>query len=306
MTDAPARTPRHAEAVGAGIALMLLGDFLFSANDVMGKWLVGTYTVGQVLLIRSVAALVVMAPMAVRAGWRSLVVVEKPRVQVARVLLSVVELMSFYAAVVYLPIADVMTFYLAGPIWVAALSPWMLGEQVGWRRWTAIAVGFVGVVIALDPSSSAFGWPSAISIAGSFAFALMVVQSRQLRETPDLTLVFWQTLGALAAGIVLAPIGWVPPTTLDFGLLGTLGVVAMAAHFAINRALKLAPAAVVAPFQYTLLLWALVFGWLVFGDTPKTPMLVGSVIIVGAGLFIFERQKKKTPDAVAPGVQDVV
>lgn len=306
MTHENAAKGRHAEAIGLGIFLMLVGDFLFSANDVMGKWLVATYTVGQVLLIRSAAAMIVMAPMVWRAGWRSLVDVEKPKTQIARVILSILEVGGFYAAVIYLPIADVMTFYLAGPIWVAALSPFMLGERVGWRRWTAIGVGFIGVIIALNPSAQTLSAPALISIAGSVAFALMVVQSRQLRNTPDLTLVFWQTAGALVAGLAIAPFGWVPPTPRDWFLLGALGVVAMAAHFAINRSLKLAPAAVVAPFQYTLLLWALVFGWFVFGDVPKTQMLVGAVIIVGAGLFIFERQKKVAPDAAGSGVQDVV
>ncbi|GLS76894.1 permease [Oharaeibacter diazotrophicus] len=306
VTDAPVRRPAVRDHVALGIAMMLLGDFLFSANDAMGKWLVATYTVGQVLLIRSGAALLVMAPMIHRAGWRILIPTERPWTQVSRVALSIVELIAFYAAAVHLPIADVMTFYLAGPIYVAALSPWLLGERVGWRRWTAIAVGFVGVLIALKPSPETLSAPALISIFGSFAFALIVIQSRQLRNTPDLTLVFWQTAGAFAAGLVIAPFSWVPPTPRDWGLLAALGVVAMVAHLCINRALKLAPAAVVAPFQYTLLIWALVFGWTVFGDVPKTDMLIGGVIIVGAGLFIFERQKKVAPEAAETSVQDVV
>ena len=304
MTDTKvaATTDRYGTAIGLGIALMLLGDFLFSANDAMGKWLVATYSVGQVLLIRSIAALVVMIPMVMRAGLPTLVRLDRPRVQVARVVFATFEVLCFYAAVVYLPLADVMTFYLASPIYVAALSPWLLGERVGWRRWTAILIGFVGVVVALQPSGETLTWPALISVAGSVAFALMVIQSRQLRGTSDTALVFWQTAGALVAGVVLAPFAWVTPSALDFGLLSLLGVVAMVAHICINRSLKLAPAAVVAPFQYTLLLWALVFGYFIFGDVPKTPMLIGGAIIIGAGIFIFERQKKLAADTV----QDVV
>ncbi len=197
----------------------------------MGKWLVATYTVGQVLLIRSAAAMIVMAPnglarrLALPRGGREAEDTDRPRPALHR------RTDGFYAAVIYLPFADVMTFYLAGPIWVAALSPFMLGEKVGWRRWTAIGVGFVGVVIALNPSAQTLSAPALISIAGSVAFALMVVMSRQLRNTPDLTLVFWQTAGALVAGILIAPFGWVPPTPRDWVLLGALGVIAMAAHF---------------------------------------------------------------------------
>jgi len=130
-------------------------------------------------------------------------------------------------------------------------------------------------------------------LAGSLCYAMMVVQSRQLRATPDLALVFWQTLGALAAGFVLLPFGWVTPTAFDGIFLALLGIVAMTAHLFINRSLKHAPAAVVAPIQYSLLLWAILFGWLVFGDLPNRNMLIGAAVIIGAGLFIFERQKKK-------------
>jgi drug/metabolite transporter (DMT)-like permease len=284
--------------VGLGIAMMLLGDFLFAANDVMGKWLVATYSVGQVLLIRSLAALIVLVPLVWRAGWRTILRLEQPKIQILRVVLATCELVCFYAAVVYLPIADVMTVYLASPIYVAALSPWLLGETVSRRQWIAIAVGFVGVIVVLQPSSESLSMPSIIALVGSFAFALVVLQGRQLRRTPDVTLVFWQTIGALICGLALAPIGWVPPTTLDYGLLGALGIIAMAAHLCINRSLKLAPAAVVAPLQYTLLLWAIIFGWFVFGDVPKTPMLIGGAIIIGAGIFLFERSKKPDPEPV--------
>ncbi len=293
---------RQKNTIALGVVLMLLGDFMFALNDVMGKWLVATYTVGQVLLIRSLAALVVMTPMILRTGVRRLVEVERPGIQVVRVICSTVEVTLFYWAVVYLPIADVMSFYLAGPIYVAAMSPFLLGERVGWRRWTAILVGFIGVLVVLAPSGETLSWPSIISIVGSLCYALMVVQSRQLRATPDTTLVFWQTAGALVAGAVMAPFGWVTPTAIDMALLSGLGIVAMSAHILINRSLKLAPAAVVAPLQYTLLLWAIVFGYLIFGDVPKTNMLIGAGIIIAAGLFIFERQKTVAKESV----QDIV
>jgi drug/metabolite transporter (DMT)-like permease len=295
----PIVRPRNAVAVGVG--LMLLGDFMFAANDVMGKWLIATFTVGQVLLIRSAAALIFMIPMVMRLGVRNLVGLERPRTQVLRVLFATFEVLCFYWAVVYVPVADVMVFYLAGPIYVAALSPWMLGERVGWRRWTAILVGFVGVIIVLEPSTAALTLPSLISLAGSFAFALVIIQSRQLRRTPDTAIVFWQTAGALVAGAVLAPFGWVTPDPAGFGLLALLGVVAMIAHVLINRALKYAPAVVLAPIQYTLLLWAVVFGYLVFGDVPETRMLVGAAIIILAGLFLFHREKVRKRETAPPG-----
>jgi drug/metabolite transporter (DMT)-like permease len=117
-------------------------------------------------------------------------------------------------------------------------------------------------------------------------FAAMVLTGRQLRGTPDTTLVVWQTTGVLAAGAVLAPWGWVPPTLPDLFLLGLLGVVAMLAHVCVNRSLKLAQAAAVAPLQYTLLPWAMLLGWLFFGDVPRVAMLLGAAVIVAAGLAL--------------------
>ncbi len=275
-----------------GIAMMLLGILLFSLNDVLGKWLVATYSVGQVLMIRSAAALVVLMPFLWQIGWRPLVQVERSGMQVLRVLLSSVEVYAFYFAVSYLPLADVMTFWLAAPIYVAALSPFMLGEKVGWRRWTAIFIGFCGVIVALEPSAATLTAPALISIFGSCCFAFMMLSGRALRGTPDITLVFWQTIGAGLLGLATAPLGWVTPSGFDFSLLAFLGVVALLAHVCVNRSLKLADAATVTPFQYTLLVWAVVFGWFVFGDIPRPAMLTGAAIIVAAGLFIFFRERR--------------
>jgi drug/metabolite transporter (DMT)-like permease len=275
-----------------GIAVMLLGILLFALNDVMGKWLVATYSVGQVLLIRSAAALLILALFLWKGGFRPLLSLERPGMQALRVVLSSAEVYCFYFAVISLPLADVMTYWLAAPIYVAALSPFLLGEKVGWRRWTAIFIGFAGVIVALEPSAATLTAPALISIAGSFCFAFMMLSARALRDTADTALVFWQLVGAGLLGLVTAPFGWVAPTGIDFALLALLGVVAMVAHICVSRAFKLADAATIAPFQYTLLFWAIVFGWFVFGDVPRSAMLLGAAIIVGAGLFIFMREQK--------------
>lgn len=285
---------RKLSPTGLGVAVMLLGMLLFALNDAMGKWLVATYSQGQVILIRSAAALIILVPIVWRAGPSGLVRIERPGLQFARVFFSTAELFCFYFAVAALPLADVMTYWLAAPIYVAALSPFLLGEKVGWRRWTAIAIGFVGVLIALKPSSASLTSAALFSILGSAAFAFMMLSGRQLRNTPDTVLAFWQIIGAALAGIVavfLTPSGWLPvQSSFDLAFLGLLGVVAMTAHVLVNRALKLADAATVAPLQYTLLLWAVIFGWLFFGDVPQTSIVVGAGLIVLSGLYIFFRE----------------
>jgi drug/metabolite transporter (DMT)-like permease len=279
----------------AGIGMMLLGILMFSLNDVMGKWLVATYTVGQVLLLRSAAGLAVLMPFVVKQGVMRTLQPERPGLQVLRVALGTGEVALFYLAVSYLPLADTMTIWLAAPVWSALLAALLLGERVDAGRWIAIAAGFAGVAIALNPTGASLSMPALLALLGSILFAGMMIAGRQLRGTPDVTLVAWQTLGALLMGLVLLPFGWVTPTWVDTGLLGLLGIVAMAAHLCVTRSLKLAEASVVVPYQYTLIVWALVFGWLVFGDWPTPAMLAGSALIVAAGLALLVLERRAAP-----------
>jgi drug/metabolite transporter (DMT)-like permease len=284
-------TASSSRAALAGIALMIAGIFLFAVNDALGKWLMATYSVGQVLLIRSLAAMVLLAPFI----WRDAATfATAPRwgQQVLRAVFATVEVACFYWAVAYLPLADVMAYYLAGPIFVTAIAGTLLGEPVGWRRWSAVVAGFIGVIVCLRPGVAAFTWPALIALIGSFTFSLSMISTRFLRGTSGTVLVTTQTVAALIFGIAVAPFAWVPPNAGDLALLALLGMVAMVAHVCVNRSLTVAPASVVVPYQYTTIVWAVLFGYLVFKDVPDIWMLAGGTIIIGAGLFIFLREQR--------------
>ncbi len=270
----------------AGIGLMVLGLFVFSVNDVMGKWLVASYSVGQIVLIRSIAALAVLSPFILREG-AAFFRVERPRVQIARAIFATADVGMFYWAVAYLPLADVMTFYLAGPIYVTAMAALFLGERVGPVRWIAVLVGFGGVLVALGPSILQFSWPSLIALGGSLGFSGLMVTTRLSRGAGDVQLVGFQIIAGLIFGIVAAPFAWVTPDSTGLVMLGLLGIVSMFAFVCVNRALKLAPASVVVPYQYTLIVWAVVFGYFIFDELPRATTLLGAAIIVGAGIFLF-------------------
>jgi drug/metabolite transporter (DMT)-like permease len=235
VSDTATTSLSDRRAALAGIGLMTAGIFLFAVNDALGKWLVATYSVGQVLLIRSIAALFLLTPFI----WRDRATfAQAPRwgMQALRAFLATAEVGCFYWAVTYLPLADVMAYYLAGPIFVTAIAGAFLGEQIGWRRWSAVAVGFLGVIVCLRPGSAALSWPALIALLGSFTFSLSMI--------------------------------------------------------CVNRSLKLAPASTVVPYQYTTIVWAVLFGYAVFGDVPDVFMLTGAAIIIGAGLFIFLRERR--------------
>src|SRR5438132_7641139 len=123
-------------------------------------------------MVRITAALIIIAPFVCQAGLAAFTTAPRPRLQLARVALSTLEVAMFFWAVSYLPLADTVTFYLASPIYVTALSGWILREQVGWRRWSAVLVGFVGVLLALRPSAASFTLPALIALAGSGFFAV--------------------------------------------------------------------------------------------------------------------------------------
>ncbi len=287
---APTATPQRS-AIMAGIGLMLTGIFFFALNDALGKFLISTYSVGQLLLVRSAAALVLLAPFSARRGVAAYRNAPRPGVQWLRAVFATLELSFFYWALAHMSLAEVMTYYLASPIYVTAMSPLLLGEHVGWRRWSAVLAGFAGVLIALDPSGHTIAWPALIAIAGSFTFALLLICTRVVRGTSDTVLVTVQMVAALVFGLVLAPFTWVPLTMKAIALLVVLGIVATVAHLCINRALKLAPASVVVPYNYTTIVWAILFGYVFFGNVPRVSVLVGAAIIIAAGIYIFFREQ---------------
>jgi drug/metabolite transporter (DMT)-like permease len=287
----------------AGIGLMLAGVFMFSFGDALGKFIVATYSVGQLLLLRSCAALLLLSPMIWRHRARFLRL-ERPWLQLLRVMLSTLEVAAFFLAVVHLPLADVITYYLACPIFVTALSAIFLAERVGWRRWSAVIAGFCGVLIALQPSVQTVSWPAMIALSGSLSFAVLMLITRSLRATPDIVLAASQFLSTLAFGAVLAPFGWVRPGLGSLGFFMAAGCISLCALFCVNRSLKLAPASHVVPYQYSMIIWAVLFGIVVFGDMPSAATLTGAAIIIAAGLYIFLRERAlgRSEAAITPPV----
>ena len=279
-----------------GIAFMLIATLAFSINDVLGKFLVATYSVGQILLMRSLASLLVLSPFVYRDGIEAFRKAPQPLLQVARVVLGTLEVACFYAAVIYISLADAISFYLASPIYVTALSALLLKEQVGIWRWSAVLIGFVGVLIALNPSAGAFGVGSLIALAGSVFYAFLILLTRKLNRTSNAVLAATQAAGSLLFGLSASFLTWTPIAPLDVPLLLLLGVVSIGSIVLVNQSLKLAPASVVIPYQYTMIVWAVIFGYIFFGDEPQMHTIVGAVVIVASGLFIFLRERRVAPE----------
>lgn len=270
----------------AGILLMSAAVLGFSLNDVLGKWLVATYAVAQVLVLRSLAALIILAPMVAREGAAKLLRPPRPRLQLLRVTVGTLEVACFYWAVSMMPLADTMAFWMATPIFVALASAFLSKERLEPVRLAAVVLGFLGVLVALGAGLD-HGWlPITVALSGMVFYSCYLLVTRELRGTSASVMAAYQMGAALLMGLVLAPFGWVPVTWTDAMLLMALGVVGVAAHLAVTHSLAMAPAPVVVPWQYALILWAILFGWMFFDEVPEPIMLAGVAIIIAAGFWL--------------------
>jgi S-adenosylmethionine uptake transporter len=180
---------------------------------------------------------------------------------------------------------------MATPLIITALSAPLLGEKVERFRWIAVLVGFVGVLIALRPSPQMFSWAAPIALFGAISYALSQTITRDLRGIHWAPLVLWQFVGSGLIGAATIPWSWTTPSLFDLGLMFLVGVVAMICIICVVRALSFARIAVLAPLQYTGLLWAAVMGWVVWRDAPTLPIIIGNAIIIGSGLYVAARGK---------------
>lgn len=275
-----------------GILFMLAAMTIFSLVNVFSKMMVVAYPPAQLFFIRGFGAIATLLPFLARDNFAAARNVPRPGLQVLRMALSVSDGMLFFTAIKYIPLADATTCYLAAPIFVTAFSAIFLGEHVGWRRWAAVVAGFIGVLIALRPTGATVSWPALIALAGCLCQSIFMIVTRYVRGTSNIFLATTQVVGSFVFGGMVSAFLFVPPTWILVVLLLVSGVVNVAAVLCLNRSLILAPASVVAPFQYTMIVWAIVLGFLVFGDVPSLNTMTGAGIVACAGIYIFLRERR--------------
>jgi drug/metabolite transporter (DMT)-like permease len=202
---------------------------------------------------------------------------------------------TFFTGLRFLPLADAFAIAFAAPLFITALSAPMLGERVGPRRWAAVIVGFLGVLVVAQPSSGSFRPEALWPLAAAFFHAVgMLLGRRMTRHMTTSAIMFWPSVGTVLVTMLLMPAQWRTPSLPDatlfcfMGLIGTLGMAL------ITQGYRYAPAAVVAPFDYSTLLWASLFGWILWRDAPGPNVLVGAVILIGSGLYILYRETKRS------------
>jgi drug/metabolite transporter (DMT)-like permease len=274
-----------------GILLMNIAMFLLAGMDAITKTLAADYAVPQILSVRFLIfclfALAIARPKNLRSAFHS----HHPYLQVARSLIIIVEVGIFILAFRYLPLADAHAIAGISPLLVTILAVPFLGEKVGVRRWTAIAIGFVGLLIIVRPGLGVFDPAALIPLAGAILWAVYQILVRKVSQDSAATsLLYMAVIGALVMTCA-APFFWRPPDEIGWLLLLSLGIAGSLGHFILIKAFQAAPASALQPFHYVVLLWATMFGYVVFGDLPDQWTVLGSVVIVASGLYAFYRER---------------
>lgn len=279
-----------------GILLMVATTFVFAMQDGLSRHLAGNYNVWMVVMIRYwfFAAFVVALASRKAGGLRAAAATRQPFLQVARGLLLALEICVMVTAFVLLGLVESHAVFTSYPLLVAALSGPILGEKVGWRRWTAIGIGFLGVLIILQPGVKVFSPAALVPLLAAFLFALYGLLTRYAsRRDGAATSFFWTGTVGAAAMTAIGIWFWQPMTAPDWGWMACLCVTGALGHFLLIKAYEVAEASAVQPFAYLQLVFASGIGIAIFGEKLEWNVAAGAGLVVAAGLFTLWRARVK-------------
>jgi drug/metabolite transporter (DMT)-like permease len=294
------------------ISLKVASALIFAVMSVLVRYLGAAYPVGQVVFFRSAFAIV---PVVVIYAWRreleAAVRMGRPFGHAGRGLTAIGGMFCNFSALARLPIVDATAISFAAPLITVAMAALWLKERVRIYRWSAVIIGFAGVLVMLLPHLDISGSVAAagaaigafFGLAGAFFNAGSIIQTRHLTKSETTSsIVFYFSLICALAGLVTWPFGWNTPSGTELAALVGIGLCGGLGHIVLTESYRWAPASLVAPFEYTSMLWALMLGYLAFGELPTALGFLGAAIIAGAGLFVIwrERQLRQERAAAVP------
>lgn len=277
-----------------GILLMIATTILFASQDTITKFLGQSIPIFQFIGLRYLAFLLFAVWFTTRKrSLRQVLRVKNPWLQSLRGLILGIEVVAFGYVIRELGVGEIQSIFMAYPLIVTALSPYVLGEMVGWKRWAAVCIGFVGTLIIIAPGSAAFSVYSLLALGLAMMIAVYTLLTRLVSRTDsaDSSLLYTALLGALVT-VPFIPVVWVPLTLEQTGFIAVLCVTGMSSHYFMILALKLTPAVILQPFNYMVLPWAIFLGYLFFGEIIPLHKWYGIALVIGAGLFIALRQRQ--------------
>jgi drug/metabolite transporter (DMT)-like permease len=304
MTAKPPPAPpprvegRRPENIPLGIACMLAASILFQISSALSKWLVATYPVGETLFIRGVTSLVVASLVILPVSGLGVFRTKRLHDHVLRNLSQSTAQTFVVIAFSMMPLAGAIAITFSAPLFATIAAIIVLKESVGPARWGALIVGFLGVLVVTSPGVDTFQIGSLFALANAVLFGTVAVGVRRMAATESTsTMIMYQMVFTTAFFAVSLPFGWMTPTsTGDWAALIANGLLNAVGQYLWTTALRFAPASAVAPFNYFSLVWAIILGFLVWGDLPSVALLMGSSVVVASGMFLLwhEARKKKT------------
>jgi drug/metabolite transporter (DMT)-like permease len=288
----PTARVRHRPNPLMGIALMISAMMLLPYLDVTAKYLGQQgIPVLQVVWARLFFGTLLTLPIALLQGGKSALVPTMPVIQAARAILLLLSTAFFFVGLSHLPVADTLSIFFVQPLILTALSPVMLGEKVGWRRWVAVIVGFIGVLIIIRPGFKEFNIGVLAALASGLCMAIYLILTRLISGSAPAMVTTYQTnmIGAVLLTIT-APLYWEAVSVHQWSLMALLGLIAVAGHYCIVRAYDFAEASLLAPLAYTEMIMAVVGGWYFFGDFPDRWTFTGVAILIACAISISWRE----------------
>lgn len=290
--SAPALAVPAASRTLAGIGWVLLGYAAFSLSDATIKALSGGYPVAQIAVVMALVVVPLLLAHSLHEGGLRTLLPVRPGPVVLRGVLVAICALTAWQAFALLPLAEAYAITFAAPILVTVLAALLLREEIGWRRWSAVAVGFLGVLIMIRPGFQTLGpghlFALVCTLAGSFAVIIL----RRIGDRERSPAIFATTLAAiLLAALPLALADWRPLARADLAVMALAGLLQAAGHAAVLRAIRCASPGVLAPFQYSQMLWAVLCGVLIFGEGIDPWLVAGMAVVVASGLYTLHRER---------------
>ncbi|MEQ9112247.1 MAG: DMT family transporter [Rhodospirillaceae bacterium] len=282
-----------------GIGLMIGAMLTMTAMDAIVKWAVADYSLQQVNFIRSITAMLVLSPLLIKNGGLRALYTTRPWVHVWRTLLMVTISYTWFFALGRMKLADLGAILMVAPLIITALSVPLLGEKVGRRRWIAVGIGFAGMLAIVRPGMGIFNPIALLAVTVAFGYAMLILSNRTNRDKESLaSLTYYPLIGIFIVSGLLSPLDWTPPSPVAWSAMLFVGLCAGLGHLCLTLAFRYASPPVLAPLEYTGLIWAVLFGYWFFDELPDQWTVLGMLMIAGAGIFVVYREAVMTTQLV--------
>ncbi len=290
-------TERPGNRAWIGILLVCGTTLCFAGLDTVAKYLTREYHPLQVVWGRYFFQAVLILPFIWRRGLRRSFATNRPKLQIERALLISLITFTFFTTLRYLPMVDAQAISFTMPLILTAIAFFFLGEKVGPRRWAAVAVGFFGVLLIIRPTGDSMHWAAILCLGCALLNACFHLMTRTLakHDRPEVGIVYAGFVGA-AIFTLTVPWVWQTPDAGSFALLASMGVLGALGHYCLSQAYVYTRASVIAPYVYVQMVWVALFGFTLFGDVPEMSTVLGTAVVIVAGIYIFYRERKLKGD----------